>query len=210
MSKIKAIIFDMDGVLIDAKEWHFDALNKALSLFGYQISRHEHLTTYDGLPTSKKLEILSMEQSFPVHLHGFINEMKQIYTLQIANAKCSPLFIHEYALSKLKADGYLLGVASNSVKDSVCLMMEKSHLLPWLDVVLSNQDVEKPKPNPEIYKKAADILGVLPSECLIVEDNHHGIAAARSSGASVMEVKTVFDVTYPNIKKKLIELGVCS
>jgi HAD superfamily hydrolase (TIGR01509 family) len=116
---------------------------------------------------------------------------------------------NEYALSKLKAEGYLLAVASNSIKDSVHLMMEKSHLLPWLDVVLSNQDVEKPKPHPEIYTKAASVLGVLPKECLIVEDNHHGIAAAISSGAFVMEVKTVFDVTYPNIQKKLIELGVC-
>ena len=70
----------MDGVLIDAKEWHYEALNKALALFGYQISRYEHLVTYDGLPTRKKLEMLSMEQGLPVQLHSFINEMKQLYT----------------------------------------------------------------------------------------------------------------------------------
>ncbi|HCF3308648.1 TPA: HAD hydrolase-like protein, partial [Pseudomonas aeruginosa] len=54
---IKAVIFDMDGVLIEAKDWHYDALNKALNLFGYNISRHDHLTSYDGLPTSRKLEM---------------------------------------------------------------------------------------------------------------------------------------------------------
>jgi beta-phosphoglucomutase len=48
---IKAVIFDMDGVLIDAKEWHYESLNDALSNFGYEISHHDHLVTYDGLPT---------------------------------------------------------------------------------------------------------------------------------------------------------------
>jgi beta-phosphoglucomutase len=209
MSKIKAIIFDMDGVLIDAKDWHFEALNKALSLFGFEISRYDHINTYDGLPTLKKLEMLSSEQGLPDALHGFINQMKQIYTMQIANARCSPLFIHEYALAKLKNEGFLLSVASNSVKDTVELMMKKSHLLPWLDLILSNQDVEKPKPNPEIYIKAAKMLGVKTKECLIIEDNHHGIEAAKSSGANVLEVKSVLDVTYFNIKKKLFDLEEC-
>jgi phosphoglycolate phosphatase-like HAD superfamily hydrolase len=129
MAQIKAVVFDMDGVLIDAKEWHYEALNKALALFGFAISRQEHLSTYDGLPTRKKLEMLSVEKDLPAGLHEFINHMKQIYTLQIANMKCSPQFIHEYALSRLKADGYRLGVASNSVKDSVELMMKKSDSL---------------------------------------------------------------------------------
>jgi beta-phosphoglucomutase-like phosphatase (HAD superfamily) len=56
---IKATIFDMDGVLIEAKDWHYEALNRALNLFGFEISRYQHLTTYNGLPTRKKLEMLS-------------------------------------------------------------------------------------------------------------------------------------------------------
>ena len=58
---IKAILFDMDGVLIEAKEWHYEALNRALSLFGCPISRYDHLQTFDGLPTLKKLELLSLD-----------------------------------------------------------------------------------------------------------------------------------------------------
>jgi beta-phosphoglucomutase len=117
------------------------------------------------------------------------------------------LFIHEYALSKLKSDGFKLGLASNSVKNSVELMMKKSNLLSWLDVVLSNEDVVNPKPNPEIYIKAAEKLGLLPSECLVVEDNQHGITAARLAGAEVLEVNSVLEVTYQNIQKKLLEIG---
>ena len=77
MGKIKAVIFDMDGVLIDAKDWHYEALNRALELFGYTISRYDHLVTYDGLPTRKKLEMLTKERDLPKELHSFINEMKQ-------------------------------------------------------------------------------------------------------------------------------------
>ena len=63
-NEIKAIVFDMDGVLIEAKDWHYEALNRALRLFGYEISRYDHLVTYDGLPTSKKLEMLSLEKGY--------------------------------------------------------------------------------------------------------------------------------------------------
>ena len=66
--KIKAVIFDMDGVLVDAKEWHYNALNRALNLFGQEISRYDHIVTYDGLPTSMKLQMLSMERGLPEDL----------------------------------------------------------------------------------------------------------------------------------------------
>ena len=72
---IKAIIFDMDGVLIDAKDWHYEALNKALHLFGFGINRYDHLTMYDGLPTKKKLDMLSVQNGLPKKLHYFINEI---------------------------------------------------------------------------------------------------------------------------------------
>jgi HAD superfamily hydrolase (TIGR01509 family) len=199
VKKIKAVIFDMDGVLIDAKEWHYEALNKALALFGFAISRQEHLDSYDGLPTRKKLEMLSQEKNLPVGLHSFINDMKQLYTLQIANAICSPTFIHEYALSRLHQEGFLLGVASNSVKDSVELMMKKSHLFAWLDVLLSNEDVDQPKPSPDIYLKAANLLKLSPQECLVIEDNQHGIAAAKAAGTHVLAVESVEEVNYLNI-----------
>ena len=200
----------MDGVLIDAKEWHYEALNKALALFGFAISRQEHLDSYDGLPTRKKLEMLSQEKNLPIGLHAFINDMKQLYTLQIANALCSPTFIHEYALSRLHNDGFLLGVASNSVKDSVELMMQKSHLHGWLDVLLSNEDVDKPKPAPDIYLKAAQLLKLSPQECLVVEDNQHGIAAARAAGAHVLLVENVNEVNYLNIINRINDIEATS
>lgn len=203
MSEIKAVIFDMDGVLIDAKDWHYEALNRALALFGFTISRYDHLVTFDGLPTKRKLEMLTRERGLPAGLHGLINELKQIYTMEIVHARCRPTFSHEYALSNLKARGYRLGVASNSVRRSVVTMMEYARLTPYLDFMLSNEDVSRGKPHPDIYLRAAEILGLPPSDCLVVEDNENGIAAAEAAGTHVMVVHDIHDVTLENIERHL-------
>lgn len=205
-NKIKAVIFDMDGVLIDAKDWHYDALNKALEIFGLSISRHDHLTTFDGLSTGQKLKMLSKVHVLPHSLHDFINEMKQQYTMDITHQLCKPVFHHQYALSKLKENGYNLAVASNSVRNTVKVMMEKSALMEYLDFYLSNQDVESGKPDPEIYNLAILKLGLKPKECVIIEDNENGIKAAMASGANVLKVDTIHDVNFENIANFIKEV----
>jgi beta-phosphoglucomutase-like phosphatase (HAD superfamily) len=199
----------MDGVLIDAKDWHYEALNQALELFGYSISRYDHLVTFDGLPTKRKLEMLSIERGLPVGLHEFINKMKQIYTMERVYLKCKPQFIHQYALSKLKAEGYKLAVGSNSIKATIDMMMDKADLTRYFDFMLSNQDVKKAKPDPEIYNLAISRLGLAPEECLIVEDNQNGIKAALASGGNLFKVEMINDVSYDNIKNEIkrIETG---
>lgn len=206
MSTIGAVIFDMDGVLIEAKDWHYEALNRALGLFGYTISRYDHLVTFDGLPTRKKLEMLTREKGLPQGLHALINELKQIYTMEIVHAQCRPTFAHEYALSNLKARGYRLGVASNSVRRSVVTMMDYAMLTPYLDFMLSNEDVPRGKPHPDIYLKAAELAGFPPERCLVVEDNENGIAAARAAGAQVMVVRDIHDVTLDRIDQHMAHL----
>lgn len=200
MSEIKAIIFDMDGVLIDAKDWHYDALNRALNLFGYSISRYDHLVTFDGLPTRVKLEMLSREKALPRGLHKLINELKQKYTMEIVHQRCKPFFSHEYALSKLKSRGIILGLASNSIRNTVETMMDYAMLSSYFHFMLSNEDVTRGKPDPEIYNKAVKLAGVSPNECLVVEDNDNGIMAARAAGVNVMVVNDIGDVTLSNIE----------
>lgn len=204
---IKAVLFDMDGVLIDAKDWHYEALNKALDLFGITISRHDHLSVFDGLPTRRKLEMLSLERGLPRQLHDFINEMKQQYTMDIIHAHCKPRFVHEYALSHLQSKGYRLAVCSNSVRNTVATMMEKSGLRPYLDILVSNEDVSKGKPDPEMYLKAMAHFNLSPQECLIVEDNENGIRAAKDAGAHVLVVKEVEDTNLQNIEQHIARIN---
>lgn len=204
--KIRAVLFDMDGVLIDAREWHYEAMNKALALFGFTIERYEHLTAYDGLPTSVKLEKLSVEKGLPRSLHKFINEMKQRYTMTEIHNKCRPVFEHEYALSRLKNEGYKIAVCSNSIRNSIVTMMDYAALSPYIDLIMSNEDVKRAKPDPEIYLSAMERLGVKAEECLICEDNENGIKAAESSGGNLLKIRNVADVNYTNICSRICEI----
>lgn len=204
--RIKAVIFDMDGVLIDAREWHYEALNRALGHFGYRISRFDHLVTYDGLPTRQKLDMLSRERDLPRELHRFLNELKQVYTMELVHARCKPTFQHEFALSRLHADGYRLAVASNSIQKTVEVMMERADLAQYLSVFMSNEQVRRGKPDPEIYVKTMAQLDVSPDEALVVEDNEKGIKAASEAGAHVLAVSEPVDVTYDRIRDEIDRL----
>lgn len=206
MSKIKAVLFDMDGVLIDAKDWHYEALNEALSLFGLTISRYDHLHTFDGLPTNVKLKMIGEQYYLPEQLHSFINQIKQKKTMQYVAQRCHPTFNHEYALSKLSSEGYKIAVCSNSIRNTIEYMMEKAALTEYLDLIVSNEDVVKAKPDPEMYLTAIQKFGLKPQECLVVEDNPNGVKAGLASGAHVLKVETVYDVTYANIRAKIKEV----
>ena len=202
---IKAVIFDMDGVLIDAREWHYQALNKALRLFGLEISLYDHLMTFDGLPTKEKLKILSLDKGLPVALHSFVAEMKQQYTMEIVHSLCKPKFHHEYALSKLKNAGYKMAVCSNSIRNTIEDMMQNAAIESYFEFYISNEDVSKSKPDPQMYQLAINKLNLTPKECLIVEDNENGIKAAKASGAYIMEVQSVYEVNYENITKHIVK-----
>lgn len=205
-TRIKAILFDMDGVLIEAKDWHYKALNRALDLFGLPISRHDHLTTFDGLPTRKKLQMLSLERGLPTQLHEFLNEMKQRYTTEMVHTQCKPRFAQEHALAQLKRLGYQLAVCSNSIRDTVQLMMQRAALFDYLDLLVSNEDVVHGKPAPDMYQKAMQTFGLQANECLIVEDNENGIAAARAAGGHLLVVADVEETNFQNVMERILEI----
>ena len=205
MSRIRAILFDLDGVLVDATEWHYEALNRALALFGFTISRYEHLSSYNGLPTRKKLEMLSVEKGLPVALHGLINKVKEVYTREEILTKCRPTFEKEYLLSRLERDGYRLALCSNAIRDSVELMIRQSGLYDYFEFFISNQDVTRPKPDPEIYQNAIARLGYSPEEIVIVEDAPHGVEAARRAGGHVCQVAGFAEVDYFRIKDAIVK-----
>lgn len=190
---IKAIIFDMDGVLIDATEWHYEALNRALELFSYSIGRDDHLKVYNGLPTAEKLKMMSEKQGLPWSLHETIKSLKRKYTEEITNQQCRPSHTKQLLLTSLKKK-YQLACGSNAQKYSVLNMLKMAHIDHFFDQILGNDEGYKPKPSPEIYQAIFQKLGIKPIEAFIVEDAPHGVAAAIASGANVIEVRGYNDV----------------
>ena len=146
---LQTVLFDMDGVLIDATEWHYEALNESLEIFGFSIPRDEHLNRFNGMTTRSKLEILSQENNLPRGLHNIISEIKQDRTLRIAARKCFPNASHLILLSSLKEKNIKVGVVTNSIRLTSEFMLEYAGLTKFLDVLITNEDVPNPKPAPD-------------------------------------------------------------
>ena len=198
---IKLIIFDLDGVLVDARQMHYDALNGALAKFSekFIISKEEHLSTYDGLSTRKKLQLLTALKGVPESLHTAIWHAKQEETHRIIKEEMKFDSRMSHVLSSLKLRNFKIAVASNSIRESVKMMLLNKGLLEYVDFFYSNQDVRHPKPNCEIFLKCMIKANTSPRETLIVEDSHIGRKAAYNSGAFVCPVTCPDDVTIQKI-----------
>ena len=204
MEKIKLVIFDLDGVLVEAKNLHFKALNKALGN-DYTINWKEHLSKYDGLKTNQKLEMLTQEKGLPVELHSQVWDNKQKYTLEELRTLKPNQTLQSLMLS-LSEDGYKLAVCSNSIRKTVLTVLSKLGIMEYMDLVISNEDVKNSKPHPEMYWKAISMMSCLPEETLIIEDSPYGLLAASRSKSHILRVKNPKEVTYTNIFNKLVEI----
>jgi HAD superfamily hydrolase (TIGR01509 family) len=204
--EIRGIVFDLDGVLIDAADWHYQALNQSLALFGHTISAKEHSLHYNGLPTSVKLQTLSERSDLPRALHPLINRLKQKFTLKILEEKCAVRPDLIALLTHLKKQGLRLGVASNSNKETISVALQGMGVASLFDLVLSHEDVGKAKPDPAIYQESFKRLGTQPSETLVIEDSEPGVRAARSSGAHVWVLQNPLEMTLNNLNQRLQRL----
>lgn len=196
----KLICFDLDGVLVDACEWHRVALNDALLEFSIPpITIEDHYKTYNGLPTVKKLELLGITDT---KLIESINDRKQ----QLTKSLIQNLTI-DYEkvelLNKLKDKSYLIACVTNSIRDTTEIMLSNTGQIKYFDFIITNQDVRNPKPNSEGYIKAMVLAGCLPENTWIVEDSPKGITSAKNTGANVIEVKNCSEVVTDTIFKFL-------
>jgi HAD superfamily hydrolase (TIGR01509 family) len=194
---IKLILFDLDGVLIDAKDIHFEALNTALGE-KYAITEEEHINIFDGRKTFEKLVMLSDLKGLPVETHQEISDKKQDLTIKLIS-KLKPIEEIKLLFQELEDRGYKLGVCSNSIRRTVLTALATSDLIQHCSIIISNQDVINSKPHPEMYWKAMSMMSVLPEETLIVEDSPPGLLAAQRSRASYIRVDNPYDVTRKKI-----------
>lgn len=193
---IKLVIFDLDGVLVDSREHHFVALNRALADIDerFVISKKDHLQLYDGLSTQKKLSMLTETRNLDSQFHDTIWQKKQQLTFQVIEEMLQPDPQITALFQQLKADGLKIYVCSNSIRETIKLILLKMGLMKYVDYFISNQDVLSAKPHPEMYWLAMMKEKVLPRETLIVEDSFVGRTAAISSGANLCAVKSPAEV----------------
>jgi HAD superfamily hydrolase (TIGR01509 family) len=209
VNKIKLIIFDLDGVLVEAKQIHYDTLNQALKEIDekYVITESEHLSIYDGLKTTQKLELLTKNKGLHPEFYDNVWFRKQYLTIE-AISELKPDIRLISVFKELSNKGYKLACASNSIRRSVLVMLAKIGVIEYMDLIISNEDVKNSKPHPEMYWKAISMMGCLPEETLIVEDSPHGLLAASRSKSHILRVKNPKEVTITNIENKIKEINM--
>lgn len=202
----KLVIFDLDGVLIDSREMHYHALNHALHLIDpkFVISKDEHLSVYDGLNTTAKLKLLTKNKGLDPGHYQVIWEDKQNATFdQIKKILPCQKLIELFKF--IKDSGYLIAVASNSIRETVKLSLIYTGLLEYVSYYVSNEDVKYSKPFPEMYWLCMTKLHCLPKQTIIVEDSHIGRTAAKNSGANLVSVENCQDVISENFRIRLLQ-----
>ncbi len=200
---IKAIIFDLDGVLVDTKQIHFEALNESLKKYNFkQISIDDHIKVYDGLPTIEKLKILEKKKILSKKYFKKLNSYKQKITTNILKKRIKKNKKIIKIMQNLNKK-YKIAVATNAVNSTLKICLDKLGISKYIDYKLSNEDINNPKPNPEIYLKIFIKFGIYPSEALIIEDSHYGREAAISSGAKLLPIKKIEELNLKKIKLNL-------
>ena len=204
----KLVIFDLDGVLIESRELHYEALNDALRRIGndFVITREEHLSLYDGLNTTKKLEMLSEKKGLDRKYFNQIWQDKQTATFNLIrqfpkNNRVRQMF------AKLSSEGIKIAVASNSIRETVKLALLSIGVMEYVDYYVSNEDVKRTKPYPEMYWQCMTALNVLPKNTVIIEDSHIGRQGALDSGAQLIPVKDSHDLTMEKIDEAIDTLN---
>lgn len=208
MHPIKAILFDLDGVLVNSRILHYETFRDALQEVcpSISLSWAEHERDFDGLSTKRKLQILVEKGQITEEQSERIFQIKQDKTIMNLPFLVKPRESLRLLLITLNNQGFRLFCCSNSIRNTLDLTLHLLNISEFFEATYSNEDVQNPKPSPEIYQKAMKDSYLIPSDCLIVEDSPVGKKAAYASGAYVLEVEDPEDVSLVLLRETLYSI----
>jgi len=180
--QVAAVIWDMDGVLVDSEPHHVKLEKKLFEELGLDIAEEEHLS-YMGKPADKMWEEIKELKGVAASLE-VLNERHRMvaekYFSEIKDIK--PVDGLVDVLEELKGRGLPMAVASSSLRSVIDIILKKTGLEKYFDVIVSREDVKEGKPSPDIFLHAASLLNAGPEECIVIEDSSNGIKAAKAAG----------------------------
>jgi len=190
-NQIEAVLFDMDGVLVDSEAYIRQAGIDMFKEKGYQVSAEDFLP-FTGMGENRYLGGVAEKHSIPFNLEKDKARTYEIYA-DLVRGKLSPLDgVHQF-IGKCQSRGLKMAVASSADLVKVNINLEEIGLERALFMaVVSGLDIENKKPSPDIFLKAAEMIGADPGRCLVVEDAISGVTAGKASGARVLALTTSF------------------
>ena len=207
---MKLIVFDLDGVLLDFCEVHYETLNQAICEIAgqsFSISREEHETTYNGRSTRAKLAMLGERKGLaPLLFEEIFIRKQQLTAVAVSRVSKSDILVS--TLKRLRDNGYQTACATNCIRATLDSALDALGIRDLFTFTISNEDVCFPKPDPEIYELCHRKAGVTPSETLIFEDSPVGLAAAGASGSKVVCVPTPSSLTEEFVMTSLTPITI--
>lgn len=189
----QCIFFDLDGVLVATRSLHSIAFREALSEVGIPLTEAEHQAVFNGLPTSRKISLLRNQYKIDREMELQIDRLKQRKTQLLieTNVKKDLDLIRDLSLLRSRKK---LAVCSNARRETLDLVIDRMEIRSCFDLLLSQEEVNEPKPSPAIYLSALKYFEVQASQCLVVEDSPHGVLAAQNAGIDVIVVENPLQV----------------
>lgn len=187
LSQAKAVIFDMDGTLIDSTEADYLAWKRLFARHHVDLSFEKYFTmlgirSADLVRKELQLKDAALEEALALKLHYF-NEL-------VNDNGIRPIAFAPEFVQQLHAQPIQLALATSSRREKMQRMMTMTHLLPYFKAIVTGEEVTKGKPAPDIFLLAAEKLGVAPGDCIVFEDAFHGVKAAKNAGMTCVAIST--------------------
>jgi len=177
---IRSVIFDMDGVIVESEPMHVEAEKQILLKHGIRITSEE-LRNYTGTTAEYEFNDLIRKYKLNTTAETLFNEKEEIL-FKLLEERTEPTKGVIELVRSLKQQGFKLGVATSGHRKLAHYYLKKLGLESFFDTVVCAEDITRSKPDPEIFLKAAQRLGVQPSECIVIEDAKFGVEAAKKAG----------------------------
>jgi beta-phosphoglucomutase len=184
-----AVIFDMDGVLIDSNPYHKVALQQFCTSYGFELNEEELKSRIYGRTNKEWIRNLFGEDLSDEKLKQYAFEKEEIYRKLYAADICPVKGLHIF-LTSLRSKGIKRAIGTSAPRGNVDFTLSGIDAAHYFDIILDESHVERGKPDPEIYVKCAKAVGYAPANCVVIEDSLSGLAAAKASGAKVVGIST--------------------
>lgn len=207
MTKLKAILFDHDGTIVDSEIIHFSLWNKILQPYHTQISQTEYDNDYIGVPTPVCCELMVKKHALPISAEDLYQAKMQM-TKAYLEEQAFPLMPYAKQLIQcLKYQGFTIGIVTGTSRAEINKTIRSYNLGSYLSTVITRDDVEQSKPHPESYLLAMENLGLIADECLAIEDTDAGLNSATAAGIKTLVINNTgrqfakAEATFSNLEK---------
>jgi beta-phosphoglucomutase len=181
MIRTRAVLWDMDGTLVDSADYHWQAWHETMAKEGHPITHEQFLSTF-GQRNDSILRQWLGEKATPELIQRVGDSKEALYRQYVLERGIEPLPGASDWVRRLHGQGWRQAIASAAPRANIETILEALRCAECFEAIVSAEDVHRGKPDPEVFLVAAAKLGVSPEQCIVVEDAPHGIAAARAAG----------------------------